>query len=192
MLIDDYLPAFEASEHHAITIAAPAREVYAALRTADLGGHPVTKALMTLRSLPAALAAPRDGMTRLAQMRERSRITLDDMLGHGFVQLDEEPGRELLIGVVGRFWRPTGNLEACDADRFREPLPPGMAKAVWNFAVEPRGDGATILTTETRIHCSDEQALRSFRRYWTVIQPFSGLIRRLMLRSVARACAKAG
>jgi hypothetical protein len=192
MLIDEYLPIYHESERHGLAIRAPAHAVYAALRTADLGGHPVTKALMTLRSLPAVVAAPRDAAARLARLRTRSRITLDDVLRHGFVRLDEDPGRELLLGVVGRFWRPTGNIETCDAARFRGPLEPGKAKAAWNFVVHAQGRHATLLTTETRVHCSDAAALRSFRRYWLVVRPFSGLIRRLMLESIGRACAKAG
>ena len=190
MLIDDYLPSYHATEHHRLVVKAPAHAVYAALRTADLGGHPVIKTLMALRSLPAFLAAPREGRTRLGQMRARSRVTLRDMLNLGFVQLAEEPGRELLLGVAGRFWRPTGNIEVCDAARFRQPLAPGTARGAWNFVVDARGADTALLTTETRVQCADAAALRSFRRYWLVVRPFSGLIRRLMLRSIAKASVR--
>jgi len=42
------------------------------------------------------------------------------------------------------------------------------------------------LTTETRVLCSGTAALRSFKRYWLVVGPFSGLIRRHILRAIAR------
>ncbi|OLC35432.1 MAG: hypothetical protein AUH81_10350 [Candidatus Rokubacteria bacterium 13_1_40CM_4_69_5] len=71
--------------------------------------------------------------------------------------------------------------------RFREPAPPGTAKAAWNFAVGRRSDGATELRTETRVLCADVATRRRFRAYWTLIGPFSGLIRREMLAAVRSA-----
>jgi hypothetical protein len=56
---------------------------------------------------------------------------------------------------------------------------PGYAKMALNF----RFDG-TVLSTETRVFLTDAAARRSFRRYWLVIRPFSGLTRRLWLRAV--------
>jgi hypothetical protein len=45
-----------------------------------------------------------------------------------------------------------------------------------------------VLSTETRILCFGENARRTFRLYWTFVGPFSGLIRRGLLRGVrARA-----
>lgn len=192
MLIDNFLPTYEASERHQISIAAPPHRVYRAIKTADLGGHPVIKTLMGLRALPGWFATPRAARARAQQSRETSRVTLDVMLRRGFVQLAEEPDRELVLGIVGRFWRPSGNIDVTDAVRFREPLGPGRAQAVWNFTLTPAGEQRTLLTTETRIHCADAAALRSFRRYWFVIRPFSGLIRRVMLSSIARSCSGAG
>ena len=40
--------------------------------------------------------------------------------------------------------------------------------------------------------CADAASLRSFRRYWVVVGPFSGLIRTLMLRSIAKAVVGGG
>jgi hypothetical protein len=39
-----------------------------------------------------------------------------------------------------------------------------------------------ILTTETRVRCTDPAIRRAFLRYWRVIRPFSGLVRREALR----------
>lgn len=41
--------------------------------------------------------------------------------------------------------------------------------------------------TETRVQCLDTASRRSFRRYWRVVGPFSGLIRWVMLRAVREA-----
>ena len=96
-----------------------------------------------------------------------------------------------MLGIVGQFWRPSATIQATDPVRFRQPLQPGWAQGAWNFVVTPAGERATLLATETRVHCADAAALRSFRRYWLVVRPFSGLIRRLMLSSIARSCAAA-
>ena len=71
--------------------------------------------------------------------------------------------------------------------RFREPSPPGTAKAAWNFAVGKSSDGITELRTETRVLCADLVTRRRFRAYWTLIRPFSGLIRKEMLAAVRSA-----
>ena len=110
------------------------------------------------------------------------------MLGAGgFTQLDERPERELLIGLEGRFWRPRPDLRATDTRRFREPLEPGLARAAWDFRLEPLEAGATRLSTETRVHCADAATRRRFRPYWLLVRPGNGLIRRAMLAAIRRA-----
>ena len=51
------------------------------------------------------------------------------------------------------------------------------------MAINWRLDGTT-LSTETRVLATDEASRRAFRRYWLVIRPFSGLIRRVWLRAI--------
>jgi hypothetical protein len=60
----------------------------------------------------------------------------------------------------------------------------GYAKAAWNFrirAAPPEANGA-LLSTETRIQCFGPAALWKFRIYWLLIGPFSGLIRKAILK----------
>ena len=52
MLIESFAPKPDAGEIHKIGIAAAPETVYQALWTADLAGSPISKGLMTLRSLP--------------------------------------------------------------------------------------------------------------------------------------------
>jgi hypothetical protein len=44
-----------------------------------------------------------------------------------------------------------------------------------------------MLATETRVLCLDDSSRRKFKLYWTLIAPFSGLIRNEALRVVKRA-----
>jgi hypothetical protein len=68
---------------------------------------------------------------------------------------------------------------------FRVVPPSGLALAGWNFTVVPRAGGLTELATETRVRCAPD-ARASFRAYWLVVRPGSGLIRREMLGAIRR------
>jgi len=187
LLIDDYLPRFHARERHETIVQASPMQVYAALRTADLGDSSLVRVLLGLRGLPVLLSQSR-GPGRQVRMRQRSAaLTLGCILGHGFYLLAEAPGQELLIGLEGRFWTLRGGLLETDPISFRQRVLAGTAKAAWNFTVEAQSRGRTRLATETRIHCADEASRRAFCCYWLVVRPFSGVIRRRMLRSIRRA-----
>src|SRR5262249_50639703 len=104
MLIESFIPNPDAIETHKIEIAASREAVYQALWTTDLGGSPIIKSLLALRSLPGILSHPN-------RLRHAPRqITLQTIIERGFGQLAEEPGREVVLGVVGQFWRPAGNI----------------------------------------------------------------------------------
>ena len=182
MLIDEWMPVWDAVERHETRIRAPREAVWRAVRTLDLARSPVIAALFALRSLPGLLSrGPR---------RQALGTTMDALLRNGFVLLGERPGEELLLGLAGRFWRPSGDVVRLTADQLRAFDRPGHAVATWNFTLAEDG-GAVRLATETRVRCTDEASRRSFRRYWTVVGPFSALIRREMLRSVRRAAESA-
>lgn len=113
------------------------------------------------------------------------------IIERGFGQLAEEPGREVVLGVEGQFWRPAGAILPFSEEMFCEPVQPGFARGVWNFAVQDAGQGLTVLSTETRVICGDAASRLKFRAYWIVVRPFSGLIRVIMLKAVKKACALA-
>ncbi len=185
MLIESFIPNPDAVESHKIEIAASREAVYQALWSTDLGSSPIIKILMALRSLPGILSHPK----RLRHLPRQ--ITLQTIIEAGFGQLAEEPGREVVLGVVGQFWRPAGNILPFSEEMFRGPVQPGLARGVWNFAVQEAGKERTVLSTETRVVCGDPASRLKFRAYWTVVRPFSGLIRVIMLRGVKKACARA-
>ena len=182
MLLESFAPNPDAVETHKIEIVASPEIVYRALWTTDLAGSPVIKGLMTLRSLPTLILHP-------GQRRQTSqKVTLHTLLEAGFGKLAEEPGREIVLGITGRFWRPISNTLPFQQKNFQGPVPPGLARAVWNFTVQEISPQRTLLSTETRIICGDAASRWKFRVYWSVIRPFSGLIRLMMLRTVQRAC----
>lgn len=116
--------------------------------------------------------------------------TMRDLEELGFKVLHEEVNELLIIGLIGQFWKPKGHFVDLDSNDFRGFDKPGFVKATASFRLHDRG-GTTHLTTETLIGATDPSAERSFRRYWRLIGPFSGLVRRDWLRSVKRL-AEAG
>lgn len=106
--------------------------------------------------------------------------------------LAERPGEEIVFGLVAQMWRPGGQLiRVGSADTFVAFDEPGFVKVATPFRFTKRGGGATLAATETRVYATDAAARRGFGRYWTLVRPFSGLIRREWLRPVARR-AKSG
>ena len=180
MLIDQFAPDPDAVETHRININAPPDVVYRALWTANLGDSLIIKSLLALRSLPEFAAHPRRTFPR------HHHLKLQTLIVAGYGVLGEQAGKEIVLGVTGRFWRPTGNLSPFNRADFDEPVPSGLARAVWNFSVQQTNRGQTILSTETRIVCGDPASRRKFRVYWFFVRPFSGLIRRIMLKNVLK------
>ena len=100
----------------------------------------------------------------------------------GFRVVAEDPGRELVIAGIGRFWKPSGGLRRVEgAEQFAAFDEPGYAKVAFNFVLE-----SGELSTETRIAGTDDRARRRFGAYWLLIRPGSGLIRREWLGAIAR------
>ncbi|MGH9195501.1 MAG: hypothetical protein ACRD1T_07160, partial [Acidimicrobiia bacterium] len=116
---------------------------------------------------------------------------LETMLAAGFVMVEEKAPLEFVMGAVGKFWRPDSGMVRIAPDEFRDFEAPGYAKGIVTFTVEERDRTRSLLATETRVACTCPAARRKFLLYWRAIGPFSGLIRRLMLKEVKRAAERA-
>ncbi len=169
MLIDDFLPVYDFSERHETNIRASREKVFAAVDSTDFSASWLIWGLLALRGL---------GWSRPTQ-----NLTLCDITNDGFARLGEMPKEEILLGLAGKFWTIGGSLQKVDAGNFKEFDEKGFAKAVWNFSLDEK-NGETRLKTETRIRCLDEGSRKSFALYWTVVEPFSGIIRTEMLRLI--------
>jgi|SRR5918992_2332267 hypothetical protein len=179
--IDRYLEIYDVRSSHEIEIDAAPTATYRALRDLDLAKSVPIAVLFALRAIPHFVTG---------KARPSRSITLDTILEAGFTILEERPPHELVMGAVGRFWRPDSGLVPIAAEDFRSFDESGYAKAALAFTVEEHENGS-LLATETRVACMDASALRKFSLYWRVIEPFSGLIRRLMLDEVKRTAERA-
>jgi hypothetical protein len=104
----------------------------------------------------------------------------------GWLRLGEDPGHELAIGAVGRFWTPT--IEWHDVGTpaaFLDLDEPGWGKIGVSFSVRPYGAHRALSSYECRTRTTDERSGAAFARYWGAIRPFVGHIMRATLRTVA-------
>jgi hypothetical protein len=181
-LLDRRLPHWHFREIHRRRVAASPREaleIALALRVGDL---PLGAALMAVRMAPGALTSRR-------RVPDRSRPLFESFLGLGFVEL-ARGDEEIALGAVGKFWRlnerPEPLADAAAFERFGEP---GFAKGAIDLRATPAPAGCELVT-ETRVWATDERARRAFRPYWVPVRAAGGLMRRELLRAVARRAAQ--
>jgi len=166
MLQEKYLPAFHFRSRHAIVIQASPGKIFTSLEEVDFRSSWIIRFLFFLRGIPA--------------------MGLQDLSKLDFVRLETIPDQEVIVGLIGRFWKLNGDLQHFEAKDFRGFNRPGFARATWNFQAEIIEGGSTRLITETRISVPGERARRNFARYWFFIRPFSGVIRMEILRAVKK------
>ncbi len=169
--IDDWMPEYQVSARYSILVGGSPEKTVAALRKASFADLPIVRGLMRLRGY-------RTGGGKSAPAMEGRRFG-------SFLELVEN-SQEVVLGIAGRFWRPDGGIvRDLTAEGFRDFRREGYAKAVWNFYVSPVNDGSE-LSTETRVQTFGRAATVKFQLYWVMVGPFSGLMRKAVLREVKR------
>lgn len=174
ILIDQIMPTYDRREIHHKEIDAPPAAIWDAIH--DLSGNE----LRVMRTLM--------GLRTLGRRRDDSgRTVLEGFKRMGFRPVAEDPGRELVVAGIGRFWKLSGGLRRVeDRDHFTQFDEPGYAKVAFDF----RLDGGT-LSTETRIAGTDAYARRRFGAYWLLVRPGSGLIRHEWLGAISKRARSA-
>jgi|WetSurMetagenome_2_1015567.scaffolds.fasta_scaffold67224_1 hypothetical protein len=186
MHLDKFMPDYEFHEIHTVTIQASPQRVFSAIKEltgADIS--PLVSLLMQVRNLPGRL-------TKRADFGSFQNGTfLEQMFKNGFIPLAEQPGREIVFGLVGQFWKPV--LEKVPAiagpQAFLAFDDPAYARVAANLFVD-EVDGGVRCSTETRIHASDPSTRRKFALYWRIISMGSAVIRVLWLRAIKRKAEK--
>jgi hypothetical protein len=181
MLIDRYLPTFDETYIYEASVNATPDALYAAMKETNLR-DPVIDVLFELRELPRNLARRWRGEP---PPPSPSPVTFGEIAKQGpaWVVLQEEPGVELVIGTVGRFWQKDYGSRAIRSAEFIPFSEPGYAKVALSLAVRSAGDGS-IFRYEARTATTDEVARRTFRRYWRVIGAGVGVVMRRVVRRI--------
>jgi hypothetical protein len=173
MLADEFLPVYEVSDEIATVVEAKTSTVWQALMDADLikvgRRTPSVAILGALRMLPEVIShllhgEPPPAAPDSIRLRDMADLPADQ---GGWALLGEQPGEEIALGLVGKFWRPVIPFVSVSADGFRDFAEPGYAKTLYQLSVRPLKDGRTLLSGLMRTATTDEHAKRWFRRYWT-------------------------
>ena len=175
--LEEFAPAYEFNEVHRIRIRAPRIRIYRSFKEVTAGEITLFRTLTWIRRFGRA------GPEGILNAPSHEPL-LDVATRTGFLLLAEDPEREIVVGTV--VIAPRGVKKPSTPEQFKELVAPGVAKAVMNFQIDDAGDGAWLVSTETRVHATDASARRRFARYWTVIRPASGFIRRMWLRAIRR------
>lgn len=189
-LITELMPEPDIVMRHVRGVHAPPEQVFAAISRTDFGKSGLISLLFALRGIPALLMAPREAFEKVRNRKSDSALTLGRITKEGFGLVAEQPGREIVLGVSGRFWKASAKLKPADRAQFKAGPPPGDVLVAWNFLVEPAPDQHCRLSTETRIQAADVDTRLTFKRYWRVVHPGSALIRRSMLAAIAREAGR--
>ncbi len=176
--LDDLMPDYQQRTRNCRAVVGAPEAAVAAARRLEVRDVRGLRLLLGARALPGVA-------------RGRSPIAagglVDLALRYGFGILADEPG-ELVVGLIGQPWKPVGG-EVVRFDgpaRFTAFNRPGFVKVAADVRAEPTGPGC-VVCTETRVAATDAGAARRFARYWTVIRPFGGVVRRSLLAAVARS-----
>ena len=182
--LDEVLPVYRHRERQQRTIAASPAEVWKALLALKADELPLSRVLIGLRSIPRVFL----GQPVRASDGARTRPVIDEFIRGGFRELRVDPEHLLIVGAAIQPWRLVRGevADVRDLSGFQAFDQPGFVLAAVSFELEPGAVGITRMATETRVKPTDSSAARAFRPYWLVIRAGSGLIRRDLLRGVAR------
>jgi hypothetical protein len=176
-VLDDVMPEYQFSERHSARIHARPMQVMQAVRQSTFSDM---KSLLTLLKIRgAALRTPSDATGALSPDKQ----ILDAFSASGYVSGGSEHELFMCGGANVRAKRPLAvrTFEEC-AD-YREP---GAIKVAFNFNVEEAGGGWSTLSTETRVVTTDDSTRTGMSRYWRLIVPGSGLLRRQWLEGIKK------
>jgi hypothetical protein len=164
-LLDKYLLKYDYHETHSeIVKASPAKCYHTALNI-NLAQSKIIAFLFRLRGMPFS-------KTQLHEFTNEARFTL----------LEENFPNEFLYG----FWVNAKVEWVKDKKAFINGAKGYKLQSVWNFKFENLGNDQCKVSTETRVKCLTKTAKIIFTVYWFFIKPFSGLVRKEMLKLIKK------
>jgi hypothetical protein len=176
-LMKEFLPNFQFIERHQTEVRCRPGELLDIIQNFQSPKDRFSEIAMVVRQLPAKL------MHWMAPSRVPRHLPFTPA---NFIPLARDGDREIVAGLIGKFWRPDFGLFLVDGpSAFLACNPPKTSKLLIGFIAEQVGE-VTLLTTETRVYCPDLYSLIMFAPYWLVIRPISGLLRKRMLAAIRR------
>lgn len=174
--LDDVLPEYQFWEKHSIRIHAATPRILQAVRESTFADMKSLGPLLRVRA--AALHSPSENPGAFL----RDLRILDSFAASGYAAGGSDHEIVMAGGANIKLGRP---LQMHTLQEFANYRQPGGIKIAYGFEVEDAGNGWSQLTTETRMAAVDG-AGRGMARYWRLIVPGSGLLRRQWLDGIKR------
>ncbi|GAB3624061.1 hypothetical protein GCM10027418_21450 [Mariniluteicoccus endophyticus] len=169
------LPGAQFSEHHHRIVDAPVDACWDALHSVRWSDLTFTRPLFGVRAFGRTKGTPLDLDRRLVEPPSPG------------APIHQDPPHYSTSATVGKPWTPTGvHVDVHDLDEVAAYAEPGWLKYGMDWTFTDLGDGRTLVETATLCEATDRGARTRFRAYWTIIRPFSGLIRIDILAALAR------
>ncbi len=183
MILDGQLRHFDTVERHRVVVAAPRADTIRATRETDFVHAllPLVRSIQEMRDVPASI---RDIADRAGRLAPDTSFTLADALAGGFVLLGERRDRAILIGAIGKFWKPDFTFVPADPAEFRAFHEPKYVKLAAAFWTEAFGRDKSALRFEARAAATDETARTHLERWYRVVRPFTALFMRAALARI--------
>lgn len=172
MLIDKYLSAYDFTEFHSIKVKASGNDLYNKMLSCDFSRSFLIRLLFGLRGMPKHI------------------YTIEHLTNMGFVKLGEQPGKEIVYGIVTTSSTFNCCLSNVTPASFIQNTNVSIIKAAINFQLEELNNSTHLISTETRVWCGSRAMRKKFRLYWFFVKPFSQLIRKSMLKQIKRQILK--
>jgi hypothetical protein len=99
--------------------------------------------------------------------------------------LHETPGKEIVIGAIGKFWHADIPFRQIKPEAFTIFSDPGWGKVAWSITVEPYLTGSTI-AFELRTTATDAESWKKLNLYYHIIGTFSRLIRHTLMNNLEK------
>ncbi len=180
--LDDVMPEYQFSEVHALRVHARPEQVMDATRESTFGDMTSLAVLLKVRGAAIRATAPRGGDLQ-------DKRVLDAFSASGYL-LESSDHEIVLFGAVNLRERRRPDVRT--AQQFVDYRERGSVKMGFDFRAEESGDGWSLLSTETRVMAQGDATRRGMGRYWRLIVPGSGLLRRQWLDGIRRRAEGAG
>jgi hypothetical protein len=165
------------SDHHEITIAAPADLVFFDATRLNFQALPIVRAIFRTRAwfMRDTLEPPPKPLGIVAETM---------VLGWGL--LAHTPCRTMVMGAAAKPWTRNVTFRTIPPEDFVAFAEPDYVKIVWTLEAEPIGPERTRFRTETRVEPTDAGARRKFFWYWLAFGIGIRFIRWSLLRELRR------
>ncbi len=179
--LDDVMPEYQFFERHSVRVHARPEQAMEAIRQSTFGDMKSLAALLKVRA--AALHIHNQGDS-LGSMR-----VLDGFSKSGYVIGGSE---HEIVMAGGASLRANDVLRMRSLQEFADYREPGAVKMAFDFNVEDAGGGWCTVSTVTRVLATDDSTRSGVGRYWRLIVPGSGLLRRQWLDAIKKRAENAG